>query len=403
MSNEENEEKQRSVLEQGKFGYKFTNWSKTFSCKPELFFEPRTTEEIKQILLTAKKLKRCVRVCGAGHSPSDIVCTSDFLIDLKKYNQVLKVKIYAFSQTVVSLQLMTAGGVILECSKTKNEEIFHSVLCGLGAFGVILNITWQCEPAFNLHEKTMSCPLDEMLGKLDQELHSCDHFKFFWYPHTDMVNAIYVTRTKEPPTKPKGSWLWDSLFGFYLLEFLYWMSSFFPSMVPFINKLYFNSLFKNSKERIDKSYKILNFNCLFKQYVTEWAVSRDKTAHVLRRLRDWTETSGIYVHFPVEVRFVKSDDIYLSPCYKKDMCFINIICYRPYGKDIPHDKWWSFYENLMTSVGGVPHWAKAHNLTTSHFERLYPMFRKAREICIKLDPDGTFRNQYVNRVMFESV
>ena len=30
----------------------------------------------------------------------------------------------------------------------------------------------------------------------------------------------------------------------------------------------------------------------------------------------------------VEVRFVKGDDIYLSPCHGQDTCYINIISYR---------------------------------------------------------------------------
>lgn len=49
MNNEEDEGNLRTVLQQGKSGYKFSNWANTFSCTPELFFEPRTTEEIKQV------------------------------------------------------------------------------------------------------------------------------------------------------------------------------------------------------------------------------------------------------------------------------------------------------------------------------------------------------------------
>ena len=34
------------------------------------------------------------------------------------------------------------------------------------------------------------------------------------------------------------------------------------------------------------------------------------------------------LYFAVEVRFVKKDDIFMSPCYEQDVCFINIIAYR---------------------------------------------------------------------------
>lgn len=37
--------------------------------------------------------------------------------------------------------------------------------------------------------------------------------------------------------------------------------------------------------------------------------------------------------------------------------------YRPYDKFIPHESYWRYYEELMMSVGGRPHWAKVrqHN------------------------------------------
>ena len=34
---------------QGKTGHVFTNWAKTESCKPELYFEPATVDEIRQV------------------------------------------------------------------------------------------------------------------------------------------------------------------------------------------------------------------------------------------------------------------------------------------------------------------------------------------------------------------
>ena len=35
---------------QGKAGHLFTNWAKTYSCHPELFFEPQNVEELAQVL-----------------------------------------------------------------------------------------------------------------------------------------------------------------------------------------------------------------------------------------------------------------------------------------------------------------------------------------------------------------
>lgn len=37
------------ILSNGQRGYLFTNWAKTFSCTPELFFVPESIEDIRQV------------------------------------------------------------------------------------------------------------------------------------------------------------------------------------------------------------------------------------------------------------------------------------------------------------------------------------------------------------------
>jgi L-gulonolactone oxidase len=50
------------------------------------------------------------------------------------------------------------------------------------------------------------------------------------------------------------------------------------------------------------------------------------------RLRDLIKDLKLKVHFSVEVRFTKADDIWLSPSYGRDSAWIGIIMYRPYGR-----------------------------------------------------------------------
>ena len=54
----------------------------------------------------------------------------------------------------------------------------------------------------------------------------------------------------------------------------------------------------------------------------------EKTAVVLFELKTWLDNSSFKAHFPVEVRFVKGDDLLLSPAQGRDSCYINIVAYR---------------------------------------------------------------------------
>ena len=62
--------------------------------------------------------------------------------------------------------------------------------------------------------------------------------------------------------------------SFSFISFFSHFSEFVPSLVPWINRLYFLIFASLPKERIDIGHKVFNFDCLFKQHVTEWAIPR---------------------------------------------------------------------------------------------------------------------------------
>lgn len=174
-------------------------------------------------------------------------------------------------------------------------------------------------------------------------------------------------------------WLLTYGLGYHVLQFAYWTSTYIPALVPYINRAAFWALYSTPAVQLDVSHRIFNFECLFDQYVNEWAIPRfvdifsninltfllfrSQTADVLRALRSSIEASAsaekpLYVHFPVEVRFTRPSDIYLSPSYGRETTYINIICYRPYRKYVDHAYWWDVYEAAVKRAGGRPHWAK---------------------------------------------
>ncbi|XP_051781375.1 L-gulonolactone oxidase-like [Erpetoichthys calabaricus] len=438
---------------QGIAGYQFNNWAQTYSSSPELFFQPANAEEVKQILDLARQRGKRVKVIGGGHSPSDIACTGDFMIQLDKMNRILEVDAEKRQVTVeagiflgdlneelaqhglalsnlgavgevsaagilgtgthntgiehgilptqvVALTLMTASGEILLCSHSVNEEIFQAARLHLGCLGVILTVTFQCQAAFRLLEQQFPSTLSEVLDNLDLHLKKSEYFRFLWFPHTEYVRIIYQDRT-DKPVMNKSSWLWSYGIGYHLLEFLLWISTFLPRLLPWINWTFFKLLFSDRVSRVDRSDKIFTYECLFKQHVQDWSIPIGQTKEALLQLKSWLEGNpAVVAHYPVEVRFTQADAILLSPCYQRDSCYMNIIMYRPYGKDVQRDEYWSAYEDIMKKVGGRPHWAKAHRCSREDFQRMYPSFQKFCSIRETLDPAGMFLNPYLEKVFF---
>ncbi|KAM7173705.1 L-gulonolactone oxidase [Macrochelys suwanniensis] len=437
----------------GQGGVKFQNWARTYGSSPELYFQPTSVEEIKEILDLARQRSKRVKVVGGGHSPSDIACTDDFMVQMGKMNKILKVdeekrqvmveagillsdlnvelskyrlalpNLGAVSEVaaagvigtgthntgikhgilptqVVALTLLTASGEILECSESVNAKIFQAARLHLGCLGVVLTLTFQCVPEFYLLETTFPSTLQEVLDNLDTHLQRSEYFRFLWFPHSENVSVIYQDHTNKPPSS-SANWFWDYAAGYYLLEFLLWISTFLPGLVCWINRFFFWLLFTGKVEHVNLSYKVFNYECRFRQHVQDWAIPIEKTKEALLALKAVLENNPkVVAHYPVEVRFARGDDILLSPCFQRDSCYMNIIMYRPYGKDVPRLDYWLAYENVMKKAGGRPHWAKAHTCARKDFEKMYPGFQKFCTIREELDPTGMFLNTYLEKVFY---
>ena len=70
---------------------RFTNWGLTFTCKPLAIFEPETYEQCAMVLELSRREGRRVRFAGIGHSPSDLACTSEYMLRTTKLNRILEV------------------------------------------------------------------------------------------------------------------------------------------------------------------------------------------------------------------------------------------------------------------------------------------------------------------------
>ncbi|KAF9935415.1 hypothetical protein FBU30_000013 [Linnemannia zychae] len=448
----------------------FQNWARTFQCMPEQYYTPTTEDEVVKIIHLARISGKHVKAIGTGHSPSDLACTDGFMINTDKLNNlisvdeanrtvtvqagmklhklhdILELRDLAMSNlgsisdqsvagvmatathgtgaeypslcaSVLALTLITATGEVISCSKTERADIFNAAVCSLGALGIITRITLQCEPAFRLENKQEPAKLNDVLNNLDSIIHSAEHVRLWWYPHTDNVVVWRANRTTKEISLPTSSWRTSRWFTVHFYEGLLYICRFIPRLIPTLSRFMFWATQSKPIERVDTSVKIFNFDCLFSQYVNEWSIPWSRTAEALKALdlfiesgivqndtnsKDATENANrkgepLKVHFPVEIRFVKKDDVWLSPAYGVDSCYIGIIMYRPYGKAVPYKRFWSGYEKIMASLGGRPHWAKAHSVTSEDLEKSYPKMKEFSAIRQRLDPDGMFLNDYLHR------
>jgi L-gulonolactone oxidase len=189
-------------------------------------------------------------------------------------------------------------------------------------------MTLKVEPAFLLEAKQVPAKLEDVLQNWDQVVNSAEHVRVWWYPHTDDCVVWRANRTTKEISNTTPSWLRSTLVGFHLYQFALNIARYRPSMIPFLTRFFYDNVHSSPTEIVDDSYKVFNFDCLFPQYVNEWAIPLEKAPEAIRRIDQFIQSSELKVHFPVEIRFVDGDDVWMSPSYGRKTCYIGVIMYR---------------------------------------------------------------------------
>jgi len=71
----------------------FSNWAKTFECRPQRVFAPTTVLQCRHILELARREGARVHPVGVGHSPSDLACTNGWLVRMEGVSGTIKVSV----------------------------------------------------------------------------------------------------------------------------------------------------------------------------------------------------------------------------------------------------------------------------------------------------------------------
>ena len=69
----------------------FSNWARTFRCRPRRYIEPNSIDELRSLLNEINFNQSKVRVIGCAHSPSALCMSDDVLISMKNFNRILEI------------------------------------------------------------------------------------------------------------------------------------------------------------------------------------------------------------------------------------------------------------------------------------------------------------------------
>jgi len=431
-------------------GGTWQNWGRTRKVKPARVERPSSPEAVQRAVAAALAQGLRIKAIGAGHSFTGIAVAPDVQLDLDDLTGVIDVDLQRQQVTlaagtrlydvprllapyglalenmgdidrqsiagatstgthgtggafgglatqIVALSLVTGAGELLHVSETQNAELLPATRLGLGALGVIVDVTIRCSPAYALHAverpEQLKLVLDEYVQRSDSE----DHFEFYWFPHTETALTKINTRlSADAPRHPLGRvrrWFDDELMANGLYRGVCAAGSVMPGIVPPFNRV--AQRMTGNREFTDASPRVFVTNRSVRFREQEYALPREAVPEALRAVKDLIAARGWRISFPIEVRSAAADDIWMSTAYGRDSGYIAV---HRYFREDPAE-YFREVESIMAAHDGRPHWGKMHTLDATGLRALYPRFDDFLAVRDRLDPSRAFANPYLTHVL----
>ena len=435
-----------------RIGGSWRNWSRTVHVRPQRVERPADAAAVVRSVQAAVARGLRIKAVGAGHSFTGIAVAPGVLLDLDDLSGVVEVdrersrvrvlagtrlhqmprllapyglamanlgdidrqsiagaistgthgtgtRFGGISTQVVGATLVTGTGELLTVGDDENAELLPAVALGLGALGILIDVTLQCVPAFVLHAVERPEPIDEVLAALGERAEASDHFEFYWFPHTDV--ALTKTNTRLPESAPRSPlsrtsrWLDETLLANGIYRVTCGSASMMPALAPRINRL--ATRLTGDREYTDISTRVFTQDRTVRFREMEYAVPVENLAAAFRDMRAAIEASDHRVSFPIEVRVAAADDVWMSTAHGRASGYIAV---HRYWREDP-TAYFSAIEPIMLAHGGRPHWGKMHTLGAADLAERYPRFADFVALRDRLDPDRRFTNAYLDRILGE--
>ncbi|MGN6426359.1 MAG: D-arabinono-1,4-lactone oxidase [Leifsonia sp.] len=426
------------------------NWGRSESIRPQRVERPASAEAVQRAVATAAKQGMRVKAIGAGHSFTGIAAAPGVQLDLEALSGVLDVDLErgrvrlaagthlhqlprllrpyglalenmgdidrqtiagatstgthgtggsfgGLATQIVGVTLVTGTGEVLTIDETQNAELLPAARLGLGALGVIVDLTIQCVPAYLLKAVERPEPLQQVLERYLERSASEDHFEFYWFPHTE--TGLTKTNTRLPLTEARaplsamGRWVDDELLANGVYRGVCALGTVVPAIVPPFSRL--AQKLTGNRDFTDRSPEVFVTNRTVRFREMEYALPRAAVPDALAEVKALIERNGWRISFPVEVRSAAADDNWLSTAYGRESGYIAV--HRYYRED--PTAYFTAVERIMMAHDGRPHWGKMHFRDAASLRETYPRFDDFLAVRDRLDPARLFTNAYLTRVL----
>ena len=415
-----------------------SNWAGNYTYQAANFHRPETVEQIQDLVAHSSKLK----ALGTRHSFNDIADSAGDLISLEHFNQMIALdrehgsvtvgagvrygqlarwlhrEGYALhnlaslphisvagacatathgsgdrhgnlSTAVSAMEVVTANGELVSLSREKDGEQFEGAVVGLGGLGVVIKLTLNVSPTFEMRQDIYeNLPLAELEEHFDELFSSAYSVSLFTDWRNSNFNQVWLKRhiSDNAPIKLDPN-LFQATLALNPLHPIATLSA------------------ENCTEQMGISgpwhERLPHFRMDFtpssgEELQSEYMVPRRHAFQALRVIDRLREDIAPLLQVS-EIRSIAADELWMSPCYQRDCIALHFTWKKDWDgvkRLLP------MIEDQLAQFEARPHWAKLFTMSPAHLQALYEKLPDFRQLLQHYDPQGKFRNRFLNTYIF---
>lgn len=415
------------------------NWSGHHTFQATDIYYPETVEAIQAIVRRSSKVK----VVGTGHSFNHIADSTEAMISLERLEPLMEIDAAAGTVTIsggvrygdlgpylhsqgyslqnlaslphitvagacatathgsgdnhgclttaiTAMEIVTGTGDVITLARETDGERFNGAAVGLGGTGVITRLTLEIRPTFDMRQDIyQNLPLSEMEAHFD-EIHGAGYsVSFFTNWIGDAVHQVWVKRTSADDDEyaPTPNW-----FGAMLAV---------EDMTPAGSTKSIGGLTPQMGLRGPWHERMPHFRYDYDmvggdELQTEYFVPREHGAAACLALNQISQQLAPTLKVS-EVRTVAGDALWMSPFYRGAGVGLHISWFNQWDevqKRLP------LVEEALAPFDPIPHWGKLFTMSPAQVQSRYERLDDFRALLEELDPEGKFRNPYLDTYIF---
>ncbi|GAB3952483.1 FAD-binding protein [Spirosoma harenae] len=295
------------------------------------------------------------------------------------------------STAVAAMEIITAKGEVRTLSRAKDGEAFKAAVVHLGGLGVVTKVTLDIQPTYMMRQDVYeNLPLTQLQEHFEAIMSAGYSVSLFTDWQKKRVNEVWIKRRIEAgktlDAKPEFYGAKRATKNLHPIAELSAVNCTEQMGVP--GPWY---------ERLPH-FKMGFTPSSGKELQSEYFVPRKNAVEAILAVERLNKFVSPHLMI-TELRTIDADNFWMSPCYKQPSLAIHFTWKQDWAsvkKVLP------MIEKELAPFKARPHWGKLFTIAPKELQSRYEKLPEFRKMLTDYDPQGKFRNAFLDTNIFGS-